>query len=297
MLGPTWFSIGERKAGETVRVALDAKNGLRQFSLYSSDGTKTGGTMVSEDATLSIPSNGTYFLFVEASAFDANDRETAFRIRFDAGAVTPYQNSVKGPDSLTLALGASVYLDTQLLPVDAAGGDYSSRSVTIDDSNIVSSAGNGYLTAVAVGKTNVHGCYSPYDDTMVKEIPVTVIAPTKLTVTGGEGDTLLPGQTRQLTAVLEPAGLLGGAACGTHSRPDALTTGLPKKRISTFLATGSPTPRFDYIFASRKGQRTRNARKSMWKPNRTDPANGGAIGPDMVHFYANNFQFIQNRKL
>lgn len=212
VLGPTWFSIGERKAGETVRVALDAKNGLRQFSLYSSDGTKTGGTMVSEDATLSIPSNGTYFLFVEASAFDANDRETAFRIRFDAGAVTPYQNSVKGPDSLTLALGASVYLDTQLLPVDAAGGDYSSRSVTIDDSNIVSSAGNGYLTAVAVGKTNVHGCYSPYDDTMVKEIPVTVIAPTKLTVTGGEGDTLLPGQTRQLTAVLEPAGLLGGAA-------------------------------------------------------------------------------------
>lgn len=197
------FCIGERKAGEVVRVSRDAVGSWCDVDLLDA----TGKTVKSDgyaNQTFRIPADGSYYLWAEAQwASDDNGRQRPNRLRYDVGSGTESVNAIESVDSLTLLEGETMFLDLRCAPYGAmsSGSGYSFNTET--PTCVEYSGGSGYLTAKSAGTgTLTVGLNS--DSSVEKEIPVTVLAKDSLTALGvsiaNVPGTLALGKSADLTA-------------------------------------------------------------------------------------------------
>ena len=203
------FCIGERKAGEVVRVSRDAVGSWCDVDLLDA----TGKTVKSDgyaNQTFRIPADGSYYLWAEARwASDDNGRQRPNRLRYDVGSGTESVNAIESVDSLTLLEGETMFLDLRCAPYGAmsSGSGYSFNTET--PTCVEYSGGSGYLTAQSAGT----GTLTVMLDSMPsvkKKIPVTVLAKDSLSASNvsvsGAPESLSLGASADLTANYTLAG-------------------------------------------------------------------------------------------
>lgn len=174
------FSIGERKAGEVVRVSRDDVGSERDVWLLDAAG-KAVRSGYGANFTLYIPEDGRYYLKTELYrvVYD-NGRPLPYRLRYDVGSGTESVNAIESADSLTLLEGETMFLDLRCVPYDAKSNDGSTFYVNTP-SCVYYDSGSGYLTAQSAGAgTLTVGLYG--NSNVKKEIPVTVLAKDSLKV-------------------------------------------------------------------------------------------------------------------
>ena len=204
-----YFCIGERKAGEVVRVSRDAVGSWCDVDLLDA----TGKTVKSDgyaNQTFRIPADGSYYLWAEARwASDDNGRQRPNRLRYDVGSGTESVNAIESVDSLTLLEGETMFLDLRCAPYGAmsSGSGYSFNTET--PTCVEYSGGSGYLTAQSAGT----GTLTVMLDSMPsvkKKIPVTVLAKDSLSASNvsvsGAPESLSLGASADLTANYTLAG-------------------------------------------------------------------------------------------
>lgn len=174
------FSIGERKAGEVVRVSRDDVGSERDVWLLDAAG-KAVRSGYGANFTLYIPEDGRYYLKTELYrvVYD-NGRPLPYRLRYDVGSGTESVNAIESADSLTLLEGEEMFLDLRCVPYDAKSNDGSTFYVNTP-SCVYYDSGSGYLTAQSAGAgTLTVGLYG--NSNVKKEIPATVLAKDSLKV-------------------------------------------------------------------------------------------------------------------
>ena len=143
------FSIGERKAGEVVRVSRDAAGRSCYVSLLDA----AGETVKSDDyanQTFRIPADGSYYLEAAAQwASDDNGRQRPNRLRYDIGSGEEKVSAIKSADSLTLLEGEKMFLDLRCAPYGASSTDNRQTFGVSTPSCVYYYDNSGYLTAQA----------------------------------------------------------------------------------------------------------------------------------------------------
>ena len=174
------FSIGERKAGEVVRVSRDAAGRSCYVSLLDA----AGETVKSDDyanQTFRIPADGRYYLKTQLNwAADDNGRPLPNRLRYDVGSGTESVSAIESADSLTLLEGEEMFLDLRCAPHDAESNDGSTFYVNTP-SCVYYNDNSGYLTAQSAGTGTLTVSLNG-DSSVKKDIPVTVLAKDSLKV-------------------------------------------------------------------------------------------------------------------
>ncbi len=104
-------------------------------------------------------------------------------------------------DAVTLAVGKTASVKVKVTPYAASkkGVTYASS-----DESVATVATNGRVTAVAAGQCQIIAA-SKYDPAATASLPVTVVTPVKKITVSADSDTLLAGQTLQLSVAYEPA--------------------------------------------------------------------------------------------
>lgn len=201
----TYFCIGERKAGEVVRISLDAaKDGGQIVRIVDEDGNIISTTYYSSNRTFTVPKNGIYYLYADAS----RAREVAadlqpYRIRYDVGSGEEKVFAIECVDPLTLIEGERMFLDLRCAPYDAMNsGSGDLFNVNTPDC-VEYSGGGGYLTAKEAGSGTLTVSLSG-DSSVKKDIPVTVLAKDSLKALkasiSNAPETLALGTSADLTA-------------------------------------------------------------------------------------------------
>ena len=226
----TYFCIGERKAGEVVRISLDAaKDGGQTVRIVDEDGNIISTTYYSSNRTFTVPKNGIYYLYADAS----RAREVAadlqpYRIRYDVGSGEEKVFAIECVDPLTLIEGERMFLDLRCAPYDAMNsGSGDLFNVNTPDC-VEYSGGGGYLTAKEAGSGTLTVSLSG-DSSVKKEISVTVLAKDSLSATNvtiaNAPDTLPLGASADLTANYT---LAGGAVLTNPQEAVTWTSSDPK---------------------------------------------------------------------
>lgn len=226
----TYFCIGERKAGEVVRISLDAaKDGGQIVRIVDEDGNIISTTYYSSNRTFTVPKNGIYYLYADAS----RAREVAadlqpYRIRYDVGSGEEKVFAIECVDPLTLIEGERMFLDLRCAPYDAMNsGSGDLFNVNTPDC-VEYSGGGGYLTAKEAGSGTLTVSLSG-DSSVKKEISVTVLAKDSLSATNvtiaNAPDTLPLGASADLTANYT---LAGGAVLTNPQKAVTWTSSDPK---------------------------------------------------------------------
>lgn len=197
------FSIGERKAGEVVRVSRDAAGWGGSVSLLDA----AGETVKSDDyanQTFRIPADGSYYLEAAAQwASDDNGRQRPNRLRYDIGSGEEKVSAIKSADSLTLLEGEKMFLDLRCAPYGASSTDNRQTFGVSTPSCVYYYDNSGYLTAQSAGTGTLTVSLNG-DSPVKKEIPVTVLAKDSLSASdvsiSGAPETLSLGASADLTA-------------------------------------------------------------------------------------------------
>lgn len=177
-----YFCIGERKAGEVVRVSRDAVGSWCDVDLLDAAG-KTVKSDGYANQTFRIPADGRYYLKTQVFwEQDNNGRPRLNRLRYDVGSGTESVNAIESVDSLTLLEGETMFLDLRCAPYDAVSDsgityDYNWDNYTCANWN----SDSGYLTARSAGTDTLTVSLNG-DSSVKKEIPVTVLAKDSLKV-------------------------------------------------------------------------------------------------------------------
>jgi len=178
----TYFCIGERRAGEVVRVSRDAAGWGGSVYLLDAAG-KTVGVDYYANQTFHIPADGRYYLKTQVNwAVDDNGRPLPNRLRYDVGSGEEKASAIESADSLTLLEGETMFLDLRCAPYDAVSDsgityDYNWDNYTCANWN----SDSGYLTARSAGTDTLTVSLNG-DSSVKKEIPVTVLAKDSLKV-------------------------------------------------------------------------------------------------------------------
>ena len=169
-----YFCIGERKAGEVVRVSRDFGNYGSELRLENAEGNRISNTYEA-NYTFGIPEDGKYYILAHWSEGAYPDR-----LRYDVGSGEGKVNAIESVDSLTLLEGEKMFLDLRCAPhgaMSSAGNTFYTR--TPDCVNY--EAGYGYLTAQSAGTGTLTVSLNG-DSSVKKDIPVTVLAKDSLKV-------------------------------------------------------------------------------------------------------------------
>lgn len=223
-----YFCIGERKAGEVVRVSRDAVGSWCDVDLLDAAG-KTVKSDGYANQTFRIPADGRYYLKTQVFwEQDNNGRPRLNRLRYDVGSGTESVNAIKSVDSLTLLEGEKMFLDLRCAPYGAmsSGSGYSFNTET--PTCVEYSGGSGYLTAQSAGTGTLTVSLNG-DSPVKKEIPVTVLAKDSLKVEKlsieRAPETLSLGASADLTANYT---LAGGAVLTNPQKAVTWTSSDPK---------------------------------------------------------------------
>lgn len=175
------FCIGERRAGEIVRVSCDAAGWSRYVSLLDAAGETVYGTRYA-NLTFRIPADGSYYLEAEAQwVSDNNGRLLPNRLRYDIGSGEKKVSAIESADSLTLLEGEKMFLDLRCAPYGASSTDNRQTFYVNTPSCVYYDSDSGYLTAKSAGAGTLTVRLND-DSSVKKEIPVTVLAKDSLKV-------------------------------------------------------------------------------------------------------------------
>ena len=197
------FCIGERKAGEVVRVSRDDAGRSCYVSLLDAAG-KTVNSDNYANQIFRIPADGRYYLKTQVNwAVDDNGRPLPNRLRYDVGSGTASVNAIESADSLTLLEGETMFLDLRCAPYGASSTGNRETFYVNTPSCVYYGRVSGYLTAESAGTgTLTVGLYE--NSNVKKEIPVTVLARDDLKALGvsiaNVPGTLALGTSADLTA-------------------------------------------------------------------------------------------------
>ena len=207
-----YFCIGERKAGEVVRVSRDAVGSTSNFYLLNAAG-ETVKSDSGANSTFRIPADGSYYLMAKVyRAQDDNGRLRPNRLRYDIGSGEEKVSAIESADSLMLLEGEKMFLDLRCAPHGASSTDNRQTFYVNTPSCVYYSSDSGYLTAQSAGTgTLTVGTYNGGDSSSVKkEIPVTVLAKDDLKALGvsiaNAPESLSLGASADLTANYTLAG-------------------------------------------------------------------------------------------
>lgn len=200
-----YFCIGERKAGEIVRVSFD---GSLRFELLNAYGERCS-TRNSENIAIEIPADSTYYLKYEIPReWDVGEERSAYRLRYDVKRKGEWVNAIESADSLTLLEGEKMFLDLRCAPYDAHTPEGPLFRFDVRDCSSCDYH-SGYLTAKRAGT----GTLTVMLDSMPsvkKEISVTVLAKDSLSASNvsvsGAPESLSLGASADLTANYTLAG-------------------------------------------------------------------------------------------
>lgn len=169
------FCIGERRAGEIVRVSRDAAGWGGSVYLLDAAGKTVGGDRYANQP-FHIPADGSYYLRAEAQwESDDNGRQRPNRLRYDIGSGEEKVSAIESADSLTLLEGEKMFLDLRCAPYGASSGSNWKMFYVNTPSCVSYDNSTGYLTAERSGEgTQTVGLYG--NSNVKKELPVTVLA-------------------------------------------------------------------------------------------------------------------------
>lgn len=205
----TYFSLGELKNGDQVRVSLDSNGSSSDLYLLDAQGNTVSSTRYCGGYTFSISTDGVYYLKAYTNSYDTdkNGDQLFQRIRYDIGGGDETVSSIEAPESITLVKGEKVYLDLRLAPYDGTSRNNNSCfSVSTYNAACVSySDYSGYLTANSVGTGTI---IVIGNNSITREIPVTVVeadaVPATAVTIQGAPATLAQGSCAYLTADIAP---------------------------------------------------------------------------------------------
>ena len=217
----SYFCIGERKAGEVVRVSRDDGNYGSELRLENAEGNWTSSTYEA-NYTFGIPEDGKYYILAHWSEGAYPDR-----LRYDVGSGEGKVNAIESVDSLTLLEGEKMFLDLRCAPhgaMSSAGNTFYTRTPGC----VNYEARYGYLTAQSAGTGTLTVSLNG-DSSVKKEIPVTVLAKDSLKVEKlsieRAPETLSLGTSADLTAEYT---LAGGAVLTNPQKAVTWTSSDPK---------------------------------------------------------------------
>lgn len=224
----TYFCIGERRAGEVVRVSRDAAGWGGSVYLLDAAG-KTVGVDYYANQTFHIPADGRYYLKTQVNwAVDDNGRPLPNRLRYDVGSGEEKASAIESADSLTLLEGETMFLDLRCAPYGASSGNNRQTFYVNTPSCVYYYDNSGYLTAQSAGTGTLTVSLNG-DSPVKKEIPVTVLAKDSLKVEKlsieGAPETLSLGASADLTANYT---LAGGAVLTNPQKAVTWTSSDPK---------------------------------------------------------------------
>lgn len=224
----TYFCIGERKAGEVVRVSRDAAGWGGSVYLLDAAG-KTVGVDYYANQTFHIPADGRYYLKTQVNwAVDDNGRPLPNRLRYAVGSGEEKASAIESADSLTLLEGETMFLDLRCAPYGASSGNNRQTFYVNTPSCVYYYDNSGYLTAQSAGTGTLTVSLNG-DSPVKKEIPVTVLAKDSLKVEKlsieRAPETLSLGTSADLTANYT---LAGGAALTNPEKAVTWTSSDPK---------------------------------------------------------------------
>ena len=224
----TYFCIGERRAGEVVRVSRDAAGWGGSVYLLDAAG-KTVGVDYYANQTFHIPADGRYYLKTQVNwAVDDNGRPLPNRLRYDVGSGEEKASAIESADSLTLLEGETMFLDLRCAPYGASSGNNRQTFYVNTPSCVYYYDNSGYLTAQSAGTGTLTVSLNG-DSPVKKEIPVTVLAKDSLKVEKlsieRAPETLSLGTSADLTANYT---LAGGAALTNPEKAVTWTSSDPK---------------------------------------------------------------------
>lgn len=224
----TYFCIGERRAGEVVRVSRDAAGWGGSVYLLDAAG-KTVGVDYYANQTFHIPADGRYYLKTQVNwAVDDNGRPLPNRLRYDVGSGEEKASAIESADSLTLLEGETMFLDLRCAPYGASSGNNRQTFYVNTPSCVYYYDNSGYLTAQSAGTGTLTVSLNG-DSPVKKEIPVTVLAKDSLKVEKlsieRAPETLSLGASADLTANYT---LAGGAVLTNPQKAVTWTSSDPK---------------------------------------------------------------------
>lgn len=224
----TYFCIGERRAGEVVRVSRDAAGWGGSVYLLDAAG-KTVGVDYYANQTFHIPADGRYYLKTQVNwAVDDNGRPLPNRLRYAVGSGEEKASAIESADSLTLLEGEKMFLDLRCAPYGASSGNNRQTFYVNTPSCVYYYDNSGYLTAQSAGTGTLTVSLNG-DSPVKKEIPVTVLAKDSLKVEKlsieRAPETLSLGTSADLTANYT---LAGGAALTNPEKAVTWTSSDPK---------------------------------------------------------------------
>lgn len=219
-----YFCIGERKAGEIVRVSFD---GSLRFELLNAYGERCS-TRSSENIAIEIPADSTYYLKYEIPReWDVGEERSAYRLRYDVKRKGEWVNAIESVDSLTLLEGEKMFLDLRCAPYDAHTPEGPLFRFDVRDCSSCDYH-SGYLTAKRAGTGTLTVMLNSMPS-VKKDIPVTVLAKDSLKVEKlsieRAPETLSLGASADLTANYT---LAGGAVLTNPQKAVTWTSSDPK---------------------------------------------------------------------
>ena len=224
-----YFCIGERKAGETIRVSRGSTNDSSVGStlLLNSEG-ETVASNGYANYTFYIPADGIYYLRSYVPGTWGDDGERSFCcLRYDVKREEEWVSAIKSANSLTLLEGETMFLDLRCAPYDAHSPAGSTFDVAAPDC-VDYSSWTGYLTARRTGTGTLTVRLSS-KSSIYKEIPVTVLAKDSLSASDvsivGAPESLTLGASADLTANYT---LAGGAVLTNPQKAVTWTSSDPK---------------------------------------------------------------------
>lgn len=221
-----YFCIGERKAGETIRVSHGSTDSNGTLLLNAE-----GETIASKglaNYTFYIPTDGIYYLRSDAPRTWGDGGERSFCcLRYDVKREEEWVSAIESANSLTLLEGETMFLDLRCAPYGAHSPEGRTFDVTAPDC-VNYSSGTGYLTARRTGTGTLTVRLSS-KTSIYKEIPVTVLAKDSLSASNvsvsGAPETLSLGTSADLTAAYT---LAGGAVLTNPQKAVTWTSSDPK---------------------------------------------------------------------
>lgn len=211
--GDGYFALGERKAGDQVRLLVTGgAEHTRGWECYLLD--STGTTLkrtygMGDDWAADIEADGTYYLYVkddEGLQFDDNGDVCANRLRYDLATGTATATGLECVDSITLYEGDVAVLDVRATPYTAKTSSGSWFYVNSDDYEIFS-YDDGSIHAKRTGSGTLK-LYLRGNSAVSREVTVTVLArdtiPAQSVRIDGAPKTMEVGACADLTAALTP---------------------------------------------------------------------------------------------
>lgn len=194
-----YFCIGERKAGEIVRVSFDGSLGFELLNAYG----ERCSTRSSENIAIEIPADSTYYLKYEIPReWDVGEERSAYRLRYDVKRKGEWVNAIESVDSLTLLEGEKMFLDLRCAPYDAHTPEGPLFRFDVRDCSSCDYH-SGYLTAKRAGTGTLTVMLNSMPS-VKKDIPVTVLAKDSLKALkasiSNAPETLALGTSADLTA-------------------------------------------------------------------------------------------------